>query len=107
MSGAGQGWTMLTANERSAGQPASAQPHSDPLGSPAAAAVAQTRFDEMELGLTIPHTGRLASPQFVRDVAQAADELGYGSIWAIDHVVMPTHFESLYTLGRKPARLAD
>jgi len=61
----------------------------------------------MELGLTIPHTGRLASPQFVRDVAQAADELGYGSIWAIDHVVMPTYFESLYTLGRKPARLAD
>ncbi|MCU1344788.1 MAG: putative F420-dependent oxidoreductase, Rv2161c family, partial [Acidimicrobiia bacterium] len=61
----------------------------------------------MELGLTIPHTGRHASPQFVRDVAQAADELGYGSLWAIDHVVMPTHFESLYTLGRKPARLAD
>ena len=61
----------------------------------------------MELGLTIPHTGRLASPQFVRDVAQAADELGYGSIWAIDHVVMPTHFESLYTLGRKPTLLAE
>ena len=31
----------------------------------------------MEFGLGIPHTGKLASPEYVRDFCQAADELGY------------------------------
>jgi len=61
----------------------------------------------MQLGISLPHTGALASPAFVRDFAVAADELGFGALWGVDHMVMPHHTDSLYTLGRKPAPIAD
>jgi alkanesulfonate monooxygenase SsuD/methylene tetrahydromethanopterin reductase-like flavin-dependent oxidoreductase (luciferase family) len=49
----------------------------------------------------------LASPAYIRDYCQTADDLGFGSLWAVDHVVMPLHIESEYTLARRPARMAD
>jgi probable F420-dependent oxidoreductase len=61
----------------------------------------------MQLGVSLPHTGALASPSFLRDFAVAADELGFGSLWGVDHMVMPHHTDSLYTLGRAPAPIAD
>ena len=61
----------------------------------------------MHLGVSLPHTGELASPSFLRDFAVAADELGFGALWGVDHMVMPHHTDSLYTLGRKPAAIAD
>jgi probable F420-dependent oxidoreductase len=61
----------------------------------------------VELGVTIPHTGRLASPAFVREFSVTADRLGFGALWSVDHVVMPHHTDSLYTLGRNPASIAD
>lgn len=65
------------------------------------------RSTSLEIGLPIPHTGRLASPEFVRDFCVAAEELGFHGLWAIDHLVMPHHTDSLYTLARKPAAIAD
>ncbi len=61
----------------------------------------------MEFGLTIPHTGRNASPEWVRDYATVAEEAGWDSLWGVDHLVMPQHTDSDYTLGRKPAKIAD
>jgi probable F420-dependent oxidoreductase len=61
----------------------------------------------MEFGLTIPHTGRAASPQWVRDSSIAAETAGWDSLWAVDHMVMPHHTDSEYTLGRKPAAIGD
>jgi probable F420-dependent oxidoreductase len=61
----------------------------------------------MEIGLTLPHTGRHASPAFVRAFAMTAEEVGFDSLWAVDHLVMPHHTDSLYTLGRNPAPIAD
>src|SRR3954447_26070996 len=61
----------------------------------------------MQLAVSLPHTGELASPSFLRDFAVAADELGFGALWGVDHMVMPHHTDSLYTLGRKPAAIAD
>jgi probable F420-dependent oxidoreductase len=61
----------------------------------------------MEFGLTIPHTGRNASPEWVRDYATAAEDAGWDSLWGVDHLVMPQHTDSDYTLGRKPAKIAD
>jgi probable F420-dependent oxidoreductase len=61
----------------------------------------------MEIGLGIPHTGRLASARFVREFCIAAEEAGFGGLWAVDHMVMPHHTDSLYTLGRAPAAIAD
>ena len=61
----------------------------------------------MEFGVSIPHTGRMASPDYIREFCQAAEELGFDGLWAVDHVVMPQHTDSFYTLGRKPAAIAD
>jgi probable F420-dependent oxidoreductase len=61
----------------------------------------------MEIGVSIPHTGRLASPQFVREFCVAAEEAGFGGLWALDHMVMPHHTESLYTLAKRPTPIAD
>ncbi len=61
----------------------------------------------MELGLALPHTGPLASAAFVREFAATADECGFASLWAVDHVAVPRHVESLYPLGETPRRLPD
>jgi probable F420-dependent oxidoreductase len=61
----------------------------------------------MEFGVTLPHTGALASADAVRQIAIAADRLGYGALWTVDHLVMPHHTDSLYTLGRRPAPIGD
>ena len=61
----------------------------------------------MEFGLTIPHTGRFASPAWVREYCTAAEASGWDSLWGVDHLVMPQHTDSEYTLGRKPAAIAD
>src|SRR3954452_18974828 len=61
----------------------------------------------MEFGLTLPHTGRHASPEWVREYATVAEDAGWDSLWGGDHLVMPHHTASDYTLGRKPAKIAD
>jgi probable F420-dependent oxidoreductase len=61
----------------------------------------------MEIGVRIPHTGRQATPAFVREWCTVADQAGFGSLWGVDHVVMPRHVESKYDLPRTPADIAD
>jgi probable F420-dependent oxidoreductase len=61
----------------------------------------------MDVGLTIPHTGRYASPEWVREYCTTAEALGFDSLWGVDHLVMPQHTDSDYTLGRKPSKIED
>jgi probable F420-dependent oxidoreductase len=61
----------------------------------------------MDVGVTIPHTGRYASPAWVREYCTTAEQVGFDSLWAVDHMVMPQHTDSDYTLARKPAKMAD
>jgi probable F420-dependent oxidoreductase len=61
----------------------------------------------MDVGVTIPHTGRYASPEWVREYCTTAEALGFDSVWGVDHMVMPHHTDSDYTLGRKPAKIGD
>ncbi len=61
----------------------------------------------MDVGVTIPHTGRYASPDWVREYCTTAEQLGFDSLWGVDHLVMPHHTDSDYTLGRKPAKIGD
>lgn len=61
----------------------------------------------MEIGTRIPHTGRQASPGFVRRWCTTAEAAGFDSLWAVDHLVMPRHTSSDYTLGRRPATIAE
>lgn len=61
----------------------------------------------MEVGLSIPHTGRLASAPFVRRFCTAAEDAGFDGLWALDHMVMPHHTDSEYVLARRPTAIAD
>jgi probable F420-dependent oxidoreductase len=61
----------------------------------------------MQFGLKIPHTGHEASPQWIREFSIAAETAGWDSLWAVDHMVMPHHTDSKYTLGRAPAAIGD
>jgi probable F420-dependent oxidoreductase len=61
----------------------------------------------VEIGIRIPHTGRRASPAFVREWCTTADRLGFDILWGADHIVMPEKVESTYPLPREPATLAD
>jgi probable F420-dependent oxidoreductase len=61
----------------------------------------------MEIGVRIPHTGRQATPEFVRTWCTVADEAGFGSCWGADHLVMPRRVDSKYTLARKPAAIGE
>jgi len=49
----------------------------------------------MRIGLMLPHIGPHASPGYVRDFAQAAEALGFYSLWAAEHVAVPRRFDSL------------
>jgi probable F420-dependent oxidoreductase len=61
----------------------------------------------VEFGLTIPHTGRDASPRFVREFCTTAEALGFDGLWTVDHLVMPRHTDSVYPLGPRPTTIAD
>jgi probable F420-dependent oxidoreductase len=43
----------------------------------------------------------------VREYCTTAEQLGFDSVWGVDHLVMPHHTDSDYTLGRKPAKIGD
>jgi probable F420-dependent oxidoreductase len=53
----------------------------------------------MEYGVVLPHVGPHAREQVVERiqvVARQAEALGYHSLWAADHIVLPTHLTSKY-----------
>jgi probable F420-dependent oxidoreductase len=61
----------------------------------------------MDISVRIPHTGTQATPEFIREWCSTADDAGYGSVWGSDHLVLPHHTDSLYTLARSPAKIGD
>jgi len=61
----------------------------------------------VEIGVRIPHTGVPATPELVRQWCTVADQAGFGSLWGVDHVVMPQHVESKYDLPRTPATIGE
>lgn len=50
----------------------------------------------MQYGVCIPHYGKRLEGPAVRDIAQAAEGLGYETIWATDHLVIPTDVDIVY-----------
>jgi alkanesulfonate monooxygenase SsuD/methylene tetrahydromethanopterin reductase-like flavin-dependent oxidoreductase (luciferase family) len=61
----------------------------------------------MEIGVNLSHAGWAASPELVRDVCRAADELGFDGLLTIEHLVAPVHTDSLYTVGRELSPITD
>lgn len=61
----------------------------------------------MKVGLCLPNYGPAAAPNAIRRVALAAEEMGYDSLWATDHILVPAQhgqtfgqvIEALITLG--------
>lgn len=56
----------------------------------------------MEIGVTIPHFGPLASPQLVPEFCRRAEAAGFDGLWAVEHLVVPREMSSTYTLARRP-----
>lgn len=50
----------------------------------------------MKLGIITPHLGFNSGPDALRDVAQAAESLGFASLWTSDHVIIPSDYDSAY-----------
>lgn len=43
----------------------------------------------LEFGVALPQFGRFASPETIGRLARAAEDLGWSSVWAADHIVVP------------------
>jgi probable F420-dependent oxidoreductase len=56
----------------------------------------------VEVGVLIPHIGRLASPSFVPAFCRRAEEAGFDGLWAVEHLAVPQQMASAYTLGKRP-----
>jgi probable F420-dependent oxidoreductase len=67
----------------------------------------------MDFGVVLPHVGPQARTQVVeriQTVARHAEALGYHSLWAADHIVLPTQINSKYPYhpeGKFPVDPAD
>jgi len=67
----------------------------------------------MEFGVVLPHVGPQARERVVeriQTVARHAETLGYHSVWAADHIAMPTNLVSKYPYhpeGKFPVDVAD
>ena len=59
----------------------------------------------MKFGVFLPSHGPAKSPQAVKQVAQSAEQAGFDSLWAADHVLVHERFsdfcmiETFVTLG--------
>lgn len=61
----------------------------------------------MKFSVNIPHSGPLSSPAAIRDVAQAAEDLGFDGVTVIDHLALQPSVGSLYDLGPKPVGIPE
>ena len=50
----------------------------------------------MKFGLRYANTGRYVDPTAAVELAQAGEEAGFESIWTVEHVVVPSGYESAY-----------
>ncbi|HEV2358549.1 MAG TPA: TIGR03619 family F420-dependent LLM class oxidoreductase [bacterium] len=50
----------------------------------------------MDVGVTLPTQGPLATPDAVATIARQAEALGFGSLWVTDHIAMPLRSGSKY-----------
>lgn len=55
----------------------------------------------MKFGIMFGNTGDFARPEHAAELVVAAEETGFESIWTVEHVVVPKHYESVYPYNRK------
>lgn len=59
----------------------------------------------MNVGVSLPTVGPIAEREFVLESARAADRLGFHSVWATDHVVIPKDRTSEYPYKRSTTEM--
>jgi alkanesulfonate monooxygenase SsuD/methylene tetrahydromethanopterin reductase-like flavin-dependent oxidoreductase (luciferase family) len=52
------------------------------------------------VGFLIPQFGDIATPDTLRHIGALAEELGFESIWAADHLITPLSVRSPYPYNR-------
>jgi probable F420-dependent oxidoreductase len=50
----------------------------------------------MRVGIVLPARGPFASGQALADVAEAAEQAGFASVWATDHIIFPSDIGQTY-----------
>jgi probable F420-dependent oxidoreductase len=50
----------------------------------------------VDVGVTLPTQGPLATPEAVSTIARQADAAGFGSVWVTDHIAIPMRSASRY-----------
>jgi probable F420-dependent oxidoreductase len=60
----------------------------------------------MKIGMTAVGIGKAARPAFIRTVAEHADRLGFGTLWAPEHVVLFDEYQSKYPYSQDGRFLA-
>lgn len=50
----------------------------------------------MKVGIMPLFGGETSAPDYVARIARGLDERGFHSVWAVDHILLPTTFESRY-----------
>ena len=50
----------------------------------------------MEIGICLPHYGITMEPEGMRTFAERVEALGFDSIWATDHVIVPKELDIVY-----------
>jgi probable F420-dependent oxidoreductase len=54
----------------------------------------------MKFGMAYANTGASVTPGAAAELARAAEEAGFESLWTVDHVVVPSGYESPYPYSR-------
>jgi probable F420-dependent oxidoreductase len=56
----------------------------------------QDMADKMEFGIMFANTGHGSSPEGAVRLAQTAEEAGFAALWTVEHVVVPSGYQSAY-----------
>ena len=56
----------------------------------------------MKFGITLPNYGKFAERESILEISIAAEELGYDSLWASDHIVLPTDHKGFGNVFYEP-----
>jgi probable F420-dependent oxidoreductase len=54
----------------------------------------------VEIGLILPNTGSLATPEAMLAIAERAESLGFATLWTADHLVVPVESSTSYPYVR-------
>ncbi len=63
-------------------------------------------MDNMKFGIAFANIRQFTEPEHARDLVRGAERAGFESVWTVDHVVVPSGYESKYPYdpsGRLPS----